>query len=174
MEKLTHWGTTKDSNFLGSWDLDNGDGYGSVVLTIKEVRQGEAYDPQIKRKKTCTICFFNESGFKPMILNVTNKRALESATGTPYLEKWKDHKIKIMVQKVKGIAGEEVMALRISSIPIFEEMAKCDVCGKEIKKSFYDDVKKKYGYGVCSADCKNKIEENKNNSNIKNEKAEEN
>lgn len=156
MEKLTHWKQTRDTNYLGSWDLLDGDKYEPVTLTVSAVKQETIINPSDNSKSDEIVLHFAEKQYKPMILNTTNKKALEKATGTPFIEKWVGHRIKIGVEKVKAF-GDVFDALRIVPAPVKVATAKCECCGKEIPKAIYDGSKAKYGFGVCSAECKEKM-----------------
>ena len=156
MEKLTHWKQTRDTNYLGSWDLLAGDKYAPVTLTVAAVKSETIISPSDNSKSDEIVLHFAEKQYKPMILNTTNKKALEKATGTPFIEKWVGHRIKIGVEKVKAF-GDVFDALRIVPAPVKVEMAKCECCGKEIPKAVYDGTKEKCGFGVCSAACRDKM-----------------
>ena len=164
MEKLTHWKQTRDTNYLGSWDLLAGDKYAPVTLTVAAVKSETIINPSDNSKSDEIVLHFVEKQYKPMILNTTNKKALEKATGTPFIEKWVGHRIKIGVEKVKAF-GDVFDALRISPVPVKVETAKCECCGKEIPKAVYDGTKEKCGFGVCSAECRDKMT-NKNTEDI--------
>lgn len=153
-QKLTHWKQTRNTNYLGSWDLLKGEQYAPVILTIASVNAETVVDPANNTKSEEIVIHFEENKYKPMILNSTNKKALEKATGTPFIEKWVGYKIKILVEKVKAF-GDVFDALRISPAPV--ETAKCECCGKEILKVIFDGTKEKCGYGVCSAECRDKM-----------------
>lgn len=153
---LTHWKKTCNPNYLGSWDLDNGKGgFDDLILTIKDIRQEEVLNTETNKKEIETVCYFQED-YKPMILNATNKQAISKSTDSPYIERWAGHKIKIKVEKVKAFGGIWD-ALRVSSIPVKIEMAKCECCGKEIPLNIFNGTKAKCGYGVCSAECRDKM-----------------
>lgn len=167
-ENLTPWQATRDVNYLAAVDLrigaDENDKlvYGQVTLTIKEAKMEEVLDVEKDQKKDKLVISFMEPGYKPMVLNTTNKKAIERATGTPFIERWAGKKIKIYVEKGMRMPGTKksenitVDALRVSPVPAIE-MTKCDCCGKELKKSWYDQSMQKYGFGVCSETCKSEM-----------------
>ena len=164
MEKLTHWKKTRDTNYLGCWDLLDGEEYKAIVLTISAVKQEKVLNLETNAKTDEIVLHFAEKQYKPMILNTTNKQAIEKATGTPFIEQWAGNKIKINVEKVKAF-GDMHDALRISPIPVKIEMAKCECCGKEIQKRIYDYTKQECGFGVCSKECRDKMTAKKEEAN---------
>ena len=154
MEKKTHWKKTCNPNYLGSWDLDDGNGkFTNLTLTIKAIKEEDVLDPGQNKKTRETVCYFVEN-YKPMILNVTNKKAISKAAGSDYIEDWVGHKITIRVEKVPAF-GDVWDALRVSPIPV--EMKRCQHCGKEITVEFYNKSMEKYGVGVCCAKCLNAV-----------------
>ena len=153
MENLTHWKKTCNTKYLGSWDLANETGFGTLILTIKKVSEEEVIDPVKNLKSIETLCYFQED-YKPMILNTTNKQAIAKATDSNFIENWVGKKIKIVVEKVRAF-GDIWDALRIS--PVVIETTKCDCCGKEIPLNIYNATKSKCGFGVCSIECRDKI-----------------
>ena len=62
------------------------------------------------KKEECTIMTIPPH--KPMILNVTNQKALTKAIGSPFIEDWSDKTVTLYVAKVRAF-GETVDALRI-------------------------------------------------------------
>lgn len=163
MEKLTHWKQTRNAEYLGSYDLvcgiDKNDKptYKEILATIdKIVLDEEVIDVASKNneKKKLTVAYF-KNGLKKMIINSTNKKAIESATGTPFIEKWVGKQICIYVQTGLYMPGTKKAdnittdALRIKPVP----KRVCDVCGKIITESVYNASKEKYGIALCSKEC---------------------
>ena len=155
-EKLTHWQKTRDTNYLGSWDIMDGDHYSDIVLTIASVGTEKVLDPSTNRQEEKTVMHFSEKTYKPMILNTTNKKAIQSATGTPFIERWVGHKIKIGVEKVKAFESVHD-AQRISPVPVVINKKKCECCGKEITEAIFNGTKAKCGFGVCSEACRDQM-----------------
>lgn len=165
--KLTPWQLTRNVNFLSSVDLIKGGDenhnpiYSTIQLTIKEAKMMDVLDTEKNTKESKLCILFEESGFKPMVLNTTNKKAIANSTGTPFIECWAGHKIKIYVEKGIRVPGTKKAdnittdALRISPVPI--EMKKCECCGKLITAQFYQQAVDKYGVGVCSGACLEKM-----------------
>ena len=155
MEKLTAWQSTRDVNFVGSYDLiidvDSNDKpiYKDRIVTIDYVNaKEEVMDAQTNKKVEKTVAHFKDKDVKPMILNTTNKKGIETATGTIFLEKWADKQILLTVEQVKAF-GKVQPALRIKPVP----KRLCDVCGKVISNDIYEASMKKYNKALCSKEC---------------------
>ena len=177
MENLTHWKQTRNAEYLGSYDLacgiDKNDKpiYKEIIATIdKIVIDEEVIDvaSKINEKKKLTVLYF-KNGLKKMIINSTNKKSIESATGTPFIEKWAGKQICIYVQTGVYMPGTKKAdnittdALRIKSIP----KRICSVCGKIIEEKIYNASISKYNISLCSKECaikagKIKIDEENN------------
>ena len=63
----------KNPHYLGSWDLEEISGR-EAVLTIDKIVDEEVFTNG--QKETCTVCYWTDKNFKPMILNVTNKKTI--------------------------------------------------------------------------------------------------
>ena len=164
MEELTHWKQTRNAEYLGAYDLivdETKEGkpiYKEERATIEKIVVDEmVIDPKSSKneKKPMTVAYFKDKGIKKMILNSTNKTAIEEATGTPFVENWAGKTICIFVKPVRkpGTSAAEnkmVDALRIKPVP----KRMCSVCGTEISEEFYQASMKKYGKALCSAKCK--------------------
>lgn len=158
MEKLTAWQSTRDVNFVGSYDLivgvddNNQPIYKDRIVTIDYVNaKEEVMDAQTNKKVEKTVAHFKDKDIKPMILNTTNKKGIETATGTMFLEKWAGKQVLLTVEQVKAF-GKVQPALRIKPVP----KRLCDVCGKVISEEIYQGSMQKYGKALCSAQCKEK------------------
>lgn len=155
MEKLTAWQSTRDVNFVGSYDLivgvddNNQPIYKDRIVTIDFVNaKEEVMDAQTNKKVQKTVAHFKEKDIKPMILNTTNKKGIETATGTIFLEKWAGKQVLLTVEQVKAF-GKVQPALRIKPVP----KRLCDVCGKVISNDIYEASMKKYNKALCSKEC---------------------
>lgn len=155
MEKLTAWQSTRDVNFVGSYDLivgvddNNQPIYKDRIVTIDYVNaKEEVMDAQTNKKVEKTVAHFKDKDIKPMILNTTNKKGIETATGTIFLEKWAGKQILLTVEQVKAF-GKVQSALRIKPVP----KRLCDVCGKVISNDIYEASMKKYNKALCSKEC---------------------
>lgn len=128
MEQLTHWKKLDNPDYLGAYAFLPGQ---ELIVTIKSVAQEEVFNPSSGKKETCTVARFTDRNIKPMILNVTNCKAIAKLYDTPYIEQWQGKVIAIYVTKVKAF-GDVVEALRIKAkIPVTEKYI-CKDCGKEI------------------------------------------
>lgn len=158
MEKLTAWQSTRDVNFVGSYDLivgvddNNQPIYKDRIVTIDFVNaKEEVMDAQTNKKVEKTVAHFKDKDIKPMILNTTNKKGIETATGTIFLEKWAGKQVLLTVEQVKAF-GKVQPALRIKPVP----KRLCDVCGSVMDNKLYEQTMNAYGKALCSAQCKEK------------------
>lgn len=106
-EKLTHWKKLNNPDYLGAYALDPGK---DMVLTIKGVTN-EMITGADGKKEECMVMRFAEN-VKPLVLNATNAKTIESLFKTPYIEKWAGRKIQLYSDRVKAF-GETVDAIRI-------------------------------------------------------------
>lgn len=108
----THWRKILESDYLAGADLDDGKGnFIPIIATIKNAKREEVLEPGTSKKEQCLIIYFQEK-IKPMIVNVTNAKAITKATGTAYIEEWSGKRITIKTEKVKAF-GELWDALRV-------------------------------------------------------------
>ena len=112
----THWKKLVDTNYLGSWDIVGG----RLVLQIVKIKQERIFNQNKNAEESCTVAYFSDERYKPMILNKTNCKTMQKLTGSPYIEKWAGTRIEIKTEKVKAF-GELVDALRISKTAPKEE-----------------------------------------------------
>lgn len=148
----------KNPNFLGSWDLDDIPNH-ELTLTIEQIKDEEVVANG--QKEICTVAVWTDKAYKPMILNVCNKKTLCKLYKTTDTEKLKGKAVTIGVEKVKAF-GDIYEALRFKKrIPQTATAAaqKCEGCGKAIMAAnnmTADQIaaytKKKYGKCLC-ADC---------------------
>lgn len=146
----------KNPNYLGSWDLDELPNK-EITLTIAKIVDEEVV---VNGKgENCTVCHWTDKAFKPMILNVTNKKRLCKLYKTKDTEKLKGKSVIIGIERVKAF-GEIYEALRIQTrIPQVTNAVKpkCEKCGKDINgasnmtpEQVASYTKKKYGKAMCS------------------------
>lgn len=148
----------KNPNYMGNWDLDDLPNR-EVTLTIEKIIDEEVVTNG--QKENCTVCYWTDKTYKPMILNVTNKKTICKLYKTKETEKLKGKSLVIGTDQVKAFGGI-YDALRIRPrIPqsISGPAPKCEQCGKNIcavgsmspeQTAAY--TKKKYGKCLC-ADC---------------------
>lgn len=174
-EQLTHWGKTREVNYLGAWDVQPGQ---DLILTIAKIGQETVENPAENTKEVKTVIHFVEQGFKPMVLNTTNKKAIASALDTPYIENWVGHPIAIFVKRVKAF-GKENDALRVRDKAPDVTVYVCDECGNVImgvgNKSASDlvEISKRNcgGKALCVA-CQKKFKAEMDKKAVKEEKPE--
>ena len=162
MAKLTHWKKLTNPNYLGAYSIEDGK---DLILTIRNVKQEVVIGSDGKQDE-CIVCYFQED-VKPMILNSTNCTTIANVTGTPYVEKWAGHRIKIEVKKVRAfgavvdalwVSNQVVKSTQPSSITVV-----CEKCGKPItaigQYSAADIVRineQRFGKKLCG-DCSKKM-----------------
>jgi hypothetical protein len=157
----------KNPNYLGSWDLYDIPGQ-EIIATIKKIQDEEVINNG--QKEGCTVAYFEEN-YKPMILNLTNKKMLARLYKTKSSEKIVGKKIKVGFEKVKAF-GKIHDALRIKNeIPKETTLPapKCEVCGKDIFAAYSMNPEqlaaytlKTYGKKLCS-DCAMKAKKEQSN-----------
>ena len=144
--------------FLGSWDLEDHPNR-EITLTIDHI-----VDEKVTadgRSEVCTVVHWREHGFSPMILNITNKKALAKLYKTVDTEKLRGKSVVIGSDKVKAF-GDIHDALRIRPrIPHVQAPVapKCENCGKDIAgagklnpEQMAEYTRTKYGKRLC-AEC---------------------
>ena len=148
----------KNPNYLGSWDLDEQPNR-EITLTIEKIVDEEVIANN--QTQVCTVAYWTDSAYKPMILNVTNKKRICKLYKTKETEKLKGKAVTIRTERVKAF-GDIHDALRIKPVmpqPVNAVMPKCEQCGKDIHAAGNMNpeqtaayTKKKYGKALC-ADC---------------------
>ena len=157
----THWKKLTNPLYIGAYDFNPGE---EKIGTIAYVRQESVVGADGK-KEDCTVAHFSEKELKPLILNVTNCKAITKLYKTPFIEEWAGKRIVMRVQPVKAF-GEVVDAVRIKpEIPksaAVKEYA-CEECGqiltaygKMTAAQLAQYTKQKYGKCLCS-DCAGKL-----------------
>jgi hypothetical protein len=109
-KELTPWQKFFNKDFIGSHSLDEGE---ELILTIKQAKEQRVTKPGGKQDN-CLVLHFSED-VKPMVLNVTNSKAVQKITGSRFIEKWAGHKVCIYVDDHVKFAGEFVEGLRIKA-----------------------------------------------------------
>jgi hypothetical protein len=102
---LTHWKALDEQRFLGVYALPNGE---DMTVTISHVQKETI--TTTGGKKDVTIAYLVET--KPMILNKTNRKAIEKLYKTPYIELWAGKRITLHASTTK-MGGEMTECLRI-------------------------------------------------------------
>ena len=107
----THWKKLHNPDYLGSWDFQPKE---EKVLTIKSVSTENVPD-QNGKKEQCSVCRFTDTNVKPMILNVTNSKAITKVADSPYIEDWQGVSIQLFVTPVKAF-GDIIDAVRVRPV----------------------------------------------------------
>lgn len=146
----------KNPNFLGSWDLDDIPGR-VLTLTIADISDEEVVSNG--KTEVCTVCRFAED-YKPMILNITNKKRIAKLYKTKQTEKLIGRRVSITTERVKAF-GDIYDALRIvQKLPPdkVSEKIVCENCGSELAPvgrltpaELAKYTRAKYGRCLCSA-----------------------
>lgn len=141
----------KNPNYLGSWDLEELPEK-EVTLTIARIVDEDVVTNGSKER--CTVCYWTDSNYKPMVLNVTNKKTIAKLYHTKDTEKLAGKAVVIGIEKVKAF-GDIHDALRIRKrIPKAAEPIKCADCGNAIqggggRSADYIATYTKKQYGAC-------------------------
>jgi hypothetical protein len=119
----------KNPNYLGSWDLDELPNREATLTIAKIVDEKVVTNGQ---SEVCTVCYWTDANYKPMILNVTNKKTIAKLYHTKDTEKLAGKAVVVGVEKVKAF-GDVHDALRIRKrIPKVEAAEKCADCGNDV------------------------------------------
>lgn len=110
-----HWRQLfdKDEKFLGSWNLEKDGKFIQKVVHIERFYQDTLVSSMGKEQKI--VCKLKEFD-KPMVVNRTNFKRLETLYNTFDIESFVGKPVTLMVEKVKSPDGL-VNALRFSSRP---------------------------------------------------------
>lgn len=121
----------KNPNYLGSWDLDEMPNR-EITLTIEKIVDDKVIADG--RNETCTLCYWTDKNFKPMILNVTNKKTLCKLYKTKDTEKLKGKSVIIGIERVKAFGDiYEALRFRARMPQVTSAVApKCEQCGKDV------------------------------------------
>ena len=147
----------KNPNYLGSWDIEELPNK-ELTLTIDKIVDEDVVTNGTKEK--CTVCYWTDNTFKPMVLNVTNKKTIAKLYKTKDTEKLKGKSVVVGIEKVKAFGGVHD-ALRIRPrIPqaVNAVKPKCEQCGADINgagkmnpEQMAAYTKTKYGKALCEA-----------------------
>ena len=157
----------KNPNYLGSWDLEELPNK-EITLTIARIFDEEVVTNG--KEERCTVCYWTDRNFKPMIWNVTNKKTVAKLYNTKDTEKLVGKALVIGIEKVKAF-GDVHDALRIRKrIPKIEAAEKCADCGNDVQGAMGKSAEyiiaytKKQFDGTCLCfDCAMKRKEVKDN-----------
>lgn len=109
----THYKKLTDTNYFGSWDIEQTD----VILKITKVQREEVTGGDGRQDNKIVL---HLDKFKPLILNRTNEKTICKLFG-PYVEDWIGKYFSAFKTKVNAF-GETVDAVRIRSrVPMLDE-----------------------------------------------------
>lgn len=113
-ENKTHWLKNPNKNYLGHFDLPNGE---DKVLTIKSACWEDVKDPTRNTVEKKRIVRFSEKfdWVKPLICNETNAAMILKTTKQKFMEDCEGCKLQIGVSKVK-VKRDIVDCIRIRDI----------------------------------------------------------
>jgi len=112
-ELKTHWKKLRNPNYIGSYELMDGTDNPELIVTIDKVVK-EMVKGSDGKDEECTVAYLKDQ--KPMILNSTNSKTIESIAKSPFIEDWSGQKVMLFVKRIKAF-GEFVDALRIKEAP---------------------------------------------------------
>jgi ribosomal protein L34E len=157
-----HAGHRQDPSYFGVWDLPDGQ---DRVVTIDYV-QLEDVTAAGGKKERKTVAHL-KNGLRPLILNCTNMKTIQSLYKSPYVEDWRGCSIQIYYDPTIRFGRETTGGLRIRhEIPKQEKITlRCADCGSAVQDAYGKRAAqisahtyKKYGKELC-ADCATKWKE---------------
>ena len=152
----------KHPDYMGAIDLADCQN-GEVTLTIASITEKSVNNGRGESSKE-SVCAWQEKGWLPMILNVTNKKCLVKLLKTKDTAKMVGKRVTVTTEHGRWF-GKEGDALRIKPIlpsqtaPKQSDAIKCEGCGKAVTAAHGMDADKlaqytaaKYGKKLC-ANC---------------------
>ena len=121
-----------DKSFLGSWDVPEG---GDLILTIDHVARDDVQNEKGREKKMAL--HFKEPGYKPMICNTTNAKAISKAYNSTRVEDWENKKIAIYKATISAF-GQTQECLRVRDYAPKSDELYCEECGELISDRTID------------------------------------
>lgn len=139
-----------DKSFLGSWDVpDDSD----LILTIDHVSKDDVQNEKGHEQKMAL--HFKERGYKPMICNTTNAKAISKAWNSTKVENWENKKIAIYKATISAF-GQTTECLRVRDYPPKSDELYCESCGELITdhdkhkaKAIANNAYTKFGKYLC-------------------------
>ena len=99
--KKTHWKKLDNPNYIGAYSLMDGEVKDLTVIIEKVITEEVKSD---RGKEVCKVAYLK--GQKPLILNATNSKIIQSIYDTPYIEDWKGKEITLYVARIKAFGDE--------------------------------------------------------------------
>lgn len=109
MQTKTHWKKLTNPNYLGAWDVPEGE---EIEVKLLEVKK-ELVTGAGGETSECIVASLENR--KPMILNKTNCKTIKAIFGTPYIEDWKGKVIRLYVDPKVRAFGEITEGLRVKA-----------------------------------------------------------
>lgn len=159
-----HWKNLANYDYLGSYSLEGK--AKEVTLTIKNISQ-----KKVKAtggvEDDCIVADFAETEVdgvtvKPMVLNKTNCKIIEKVYNSGDIEDWIGKPITIFATSVR-FQRDMVPCLRVKAEKPVAKEYKCSICGSTMKPEHYNSTIKNYGVSICSRECLEKYQANKEN-----------
>ena len=110
--KKTHFKKLRNPNFIGSYELMNGDTSTELIVEITDVKNEQVNNGD--KIESLMVMYLKDQ--KPMIVNATNSKNIVSALKSPYIEDWIGKKIILYVENIKAFGGWHD-ALRVRKTP---------------------------------------------------------
>lgn len=153
----------KNPKYLGSWDLEELPNKEVTLIIAKIVDEPVVTNG---KEEICTVCYWTDKAYKPMIWNVTNKKTVAKLYRTKDTEKLAGKAVTIGIDEVRAFSGVHD-ALRIRKrIPKIEAAEKCADCGNDVQAAMGKSAEyivaytKKQFNGACLCfDCAMKRKE---------------
>jgi len=134
---MPHWKTMMGKPYLGWFDLVDLPRK-EITLTIHHIEMHQVPN-RSGEKQDRAIAFFSEPGTKPMILNDTNGKIMESLAHSGEANDWTGLRIIVFATKTPvGKVMEDCLRIRpflakpLQAAPTPTEPVKCADCGKAI------------------------------------------
>lgn len=110
----THWLQSPNKNYLGHWDLPNGQ---DLVVTIDSAKWEKVKNPITNKTQSKRVIRFKED-IKPMICNQTNAQAIIRSTGVKFMEDSGGARITLFVGIHKDrITRSDIDCIRVRTDP---------------------------------------------------------
>lgn len=151
MSKTPWQALVGDSPYIGAGDFKEGE---EKTFTIASVNNELVQNKD--GKEMLGVVHFQEKS-KPLILNKTNSKAIQKATGSRFIEDWCGKVIQLYVDDNVKAFGEVVSAVRVRPFkPAVRQIPRCAKCGGEVKPAMGKgadyiaaSTKKALGYVAC-------------------------
>lgn len=163
MSEKVHWKkVVSDPTYIGEADFEPGE---EKVLTIGSINSKETIVTN-EGKSTKAVVHWVEKE-KSMILNVARAKAIQKATGSPWMDDWIGKKVQLYIDNKVKAFGEIVSAVRVRPYaPRVQQKQEvkpdaeliCEECGKPIPAQFgmtpaqiAENTLQKFGRRLCGS-----------------------